>query len=40
MFKEYFKKYKARDADLSDVYNLNNEDFKTSQKVRRSFMQL
>lgn len=40
MFKEYFKKYKAKDADLSDVRNLKNENFETSQKARLSFVQL
>lgn len=33
MFKEYFKKYKAKNADLSNVYNLKDDNLETNGKV-------
>lgn len=33
MFKDYFKKYKSKNADLSDIYNLKGGNPQTNQKV-------
>lgn len=33
MFKEHFKKYKVKNADFSDVYNLSVDDSEVNKKV-------
>lgn len=33
MFKQYFKMYKAKDPDLTDVHDFNSENLTINEKV-------